>query len=341
MKRPTQADVAKLANVSRATVSYVVNNLQDNQVSDETRQRVLEAIESLGYQPDATAQSLRLGMTNTIGLLIPDMDNPHYWHIAKGVEKEAQIQNYDLLLISASLDARRELHSVRALSRRRVDGLILILSFVDSQGNDVGHLLKQKVPLVLMSARVPDADSIIISDLSGTLEAMQHLLTLGHQRIGFVYGVAHQGMGSQRLEGYRSALNEAGLKVEESLIAYCGTTLQDGYDAARQLLGYRPRPTALLVINDLLALGALRAAADLSLRVPEDVSISSFDDISMALYTNPRLTTVSINASALGQIAARMIFNRLRNPQLPSQCVHVQSSLIIRDSTRQAPSKPE
>lgn len=337
MKRPTQADVARLANVSRATVSYVVNNLQDNQVSHETRQRVQQAIETLGYEPDAMAQSLRLGTTNTIGLLIPDMDNPHYWHIAKGVEKEAQAQDYDLLLISASLDPHRELHGVRALSRRRVDGLILILSFVDPQGKDIRQLLKQSKPLVLMDTRMPDVDSVMISDIDGTLEAMRHLFSLGHQRIGFVFGVAHEHLGSQRLAGYRQALDEAGLGMDEDLIAYCGTTLQDGYDATRQLLSRNPRPTALMVINDLLALGALRAVSDLGLRVPEDVSISSFDDISLALYANPRLTTVSINASAMGQSAAQMIFNRLRNPQMPSQYLHVKSRLIIRDSTGPVP----
>jgi len=342
MKRPTQADVAQLANVSRATVSYVVNNLHNNQVSDETRKRVLQAIETLGYQPDAMAQSLRLGTTNTIGLLIPDMDNPHYWHIAKGVEKETQSEDYDLLLISASLDPHRELHGVRALSRRRVDGLILILSFVDPQGSEVRQLLKQKKPLVVTNARVPepDVDSVVINDLDGTLEAMNHLIALGHRRIGFVYGVAHQGLGSQRLEGYQQALRQIGQEADKSLIINCGTTLQDGYEGAKHLLNQSPRPTALMVINDLLAMGALRAAADLGLRVPQDVSISSFDDINLALFTNPRLTTVSVNASALGQSAARMIFNRLYDPHLPMQSVHIESRLIIRDSTGQAPVTP-
>ncbi len=336
-KRPTQADVAHLAHVSRATVSYVVNGLEENLVSAETRQRVLEAIEQLGYQPDAMAQSLRLGTTNTIGLLIPDMDNPHYWHIAKGVEQEAQERDYDLLLISASLDMLREQHSIRALSRRRVDGLILILSFIDQDSEEIRQLTRQNRPLVLMDSESSMADTLSINDRDGTLEAIQHLLQLGHERIGFIYGVADKRLGSDRLKGYHSALQAAGIPIQGDWITYCGTALEDGYEATCKLLSQTPRPTALLVINDLLALGALRAIADLGLRVPEDVSISSFDDINFAVYTNPRLTTVSVNASGLGQVAAQMIFNRLENPDLPPQKAYLTSHLIVRDSTGPVP----
>jgi LacI family transcriptional regulator len=337
MKRTTQTDVARLAGVSRATVSYVVNDLQDNQVSEETRQKVLRAVHELGYQPDAMAQSLRLGMTNTIGLLIPDMDNPHYWQIAKGVEIEAQSADYDLLLISTSLDPDRERHSIRALSRRRVDGLILILSFVRLDDDAIRQLARQKKPLVLMNGTLDHfdvpCDVVSIDEGQGALEAMRHLLDLGHRRIGMIYGVAHPGLGSPRLRAYCDALQGAGRVVDEDLIARCGTTPEDGYQAALHLMRHASPPTALLVINDLLAIGALRALADRGLRVPQDVSVVSFDDIALAIYMQPRLTTVGINATNMGQAAAHMIFNRLRDPNLPPQTTYVTSRLILRDST--------
>ena len=336
-KRPTQADVARLAGVSRATVSYVVNGLRDNQVSEETRQRVLEAVASLGYQPDAMAQSLRLGTNNTIGLLIPDMDNPHYWHIAKGVEIEAQASDYDLLLISASLLPDRELHSIRALSRRRVDGLILILTFIDHENEHILDLIGQGKPLVLLDGHTQLIDTVRLDEADAAAAVMAHLLALGHRRIGFVYGVARQGMGGLRLNAYRQALAEAGLPVTDDLVAYCGTTTEDGYRAALDLFQRPSRPTALLVINDLLALGVLRAAADCGLRVPQDVSIASFDDINLSVYAVPRLTTVGINASAMGQAAARLVLQRLENPDDPVRQLQMAGQLFVRESTGPAP----
>lgn len=334
MKRPTQADVARLAGVSRATVSYVVNGLQDNQVSEETRQRVLRAVAELGYQPDAMAQSLRLGTTNTIGLLIPDMDNPHYWHIAKGVENEAQRQDHDLLLISASLDPDRELHGIRALSRRRIDGLILILSFMDYTNEEIRRLIRQKKALVIVGSTTRDVDAVHLNEEQGAAAAIAHLLELGHQHIGFVYGVADRRMGAFRVSAYQRAMQQAGL---ETVVENCGTTPEDGYLAARRLLHRDPRPTALLVINDLLAFGVLRAIADFGLRVPQDVSVVSFDDINLSLYVNPRLTTVGINTSELGQAAAQAIFRRMRNPNLPTQIAELTGKLIVRDSTGPVP----
>jgi LacI family transcriptional regulator len=318
-------------------VSYVINDLQDSQVSEETRQRVLKAVSELGYQPDAMAQSLRLGTSQTIGLLIPDIDNPHYWHIAKGVEIEAQRNDYDLLLISAGLDPARELHSIRALSRRRIDGLILLLTFIQHDHEHILNLIRHKKPLVLVDDRTRTVDTVRLDERRGATAVMEHLLALGHRRIGFIYGVATQGIGGLRLAVYRDRMAAAGQPVDDRLIVSCGTTPEDGYQAAVQLLSQPERPTALVVINDLLAMGALRAAADLGLRVPQDVSVASFDDIDLAVYTIPRLTTVGINASAMGQAAAQMIFRRLQNPTQPVQETEFAGQLIVRDSTAPPP----
>lgn len=332
-RRPTQADVAQLAGVSRAVVSYVVNDVGNSQVSPPTRQRVLDAINQLGYQPDALAQSLRSGSTNTIGLLIPDMDNPHYWHITKGVEQVAQQSGYDLLLISSALDLDRELHGIRALSRRRVDGLILILSYFDQVRDGIQQLAQGQKPIVLFNAGIDGVDHVCIEAEAGTKAVMDHLLALGHRRLGFVYGVANRQLAPERLHIFRHKLQQAGIVDVERYIVYCGTELDDGYQAALRLLQPESRPTALLVINDLLAIGALRAAADLGLAVPGDVSVASFDDINLALHVIPRLTTVGIDATGPGQLAAQMLLRRIADPLLPPQMDTIASQLIVRDST--------
>lgn len=337
MKQPTQSDVARLAGVSRATVSYVVNGLTDGTISitEETRLRVLKAVEELGYHPDAMAQSLRSGVTNTVGLLIPDMHNPHYWQIAQGVEQEVQNEGYDLLLTSTSLDPDRELHTIRALSRRRIDGLILLLTYPSQIQNEMEKMARHRKALTVINGDRWNTDSVGTSYRACAEQMMTHLLELGHRRIGLVYGVAHYALGVDRLEAYRYVLEEAGLPIDDSLIEHCGTTLEEGYQAATRLLARRV--TAILVINDLLALGALRAAADAGLNVPGDVSVASFDDISMAAYLNPPLTTVQLDAEQLGRSAARLIFNRLHNPKLPIQKVHIPSQLVVRGSTGPAP----
>jgi len=344
MKRPTQVDVAKLAGVSRATVSYVLNDVADSYVAitEETRQRVLKAAAELGYQPDAMAQSLRSGMTNTIGLLIPDMHNPHYWQIAYGVEQEVRSKGFDVMLMSASLNPDYELHSVQTLARRRIDGLILLLTFFDHVQSEVDRLVQQRKPLVLIGTSASKIDMARTSFKEGAVEAMKHLLQLGHRRIGLVYGIGGVGVpypdqGNDRLVAYRQGLQSVGLTTDESLIQYCGTTLNEGYKAATNLLKREIPPTAIIVINDMLAIGVMRAIYDYHLRIPEDVSIVSFDDIDVAAYVQPPLTTVHVDGEALGRAASQLIFRRLENPTLPPQEIFISSQLVIRGTTGPAP----
>ena len=341
MKRPTQVDVARLAGVSRATVSYVINGLRDGRVpiSEETRQRVLEAVHELGYEPDARAQALRSGDTKTIGLIIPDIRNPHFWEYAEGVEQEAHDSGYHLLLSSIALDLEYGEDIFKDLSRRRIDGLILASSFIGQSGEaqkTLIHLLKRRLPLVEISDYY-NIDCVVSDYRAVTIEVMTHLLSLLHRRIGLIYGVAAPELAEDRLQPYQESLQTAGLPVNHELIVRCGPTIEDGYQAALQLLQLPSRPTALIAINDLLALGALRAAADLNLRVPTDLSLVSYDDIPMAKYQVPRLTTVSKDAARSGREAVKLLLARLRDPDRPRQAIRVSPRLIIRESTGPAP----
>jgi LacI family transcriptional regulator len=339
MKRPTQVDVARLAGVSRATVSYVLNRQTDGRVpiSEETRQRVLEAVAELGYEPDARAQSLRSGSTKTIGLLIPDLQNPHFWQIINGANQEARRAGYDLLLTSSDLDRQQEEESLKALSRRRVDGLILLTAFTTLSSELLKETAARRLPIVMIGCKGLDFDCIGSNYSESAADVMTHLRELGHERIAFIHGVANEESGLDRLQPYKDSLTASGLPVNEDLIVHCGATTKAGFDAAKQLLTQSPRPTAIIVVNDLLAGGVIRAAADLGLSIPQDFSLVSFDDIPAANYMTPRLTTVRTDAEAIGRGAVGLVLQRLGERKRPLQAISIPTQLMVRESTGPIP----
>ena len=218
MKRPTQADVARLAGVSRATVSYVVNDQTGGRVpiSEETRKRVLDAIAELDYVPDARARALRSGNTKTIGLIIPDIHNPHFWEIADGVEQEANAADYHILLSSIPPENKHAEMIFENLSHRRIDGLIMVPSFIyhsEKAQKTLEYLLKRRVPIVGMMSEQGEVnykiDRVIADYRDITVDVMDHLLSLQHRRIGFIFGIAVPDLGSDRLLAYRESLQAA------------------------------------------------------------------------------------------------------------------------------------
>ena len=345
MKRPTQVDVARRAGVSRATVSYALNGRTNGQVpiSSETLQRVLEAVRELGYEPDARAQALRSGSTKTIGLIIPDIHNPHFWENADGVEQEARATGYHLLLSSMDLSPEYGGDIFKDLAGRRIDGLILMGSFISQSAeakNTLAHLLKRRLPLVEISDHLNadyDMDVVVSDYREVTNEAIAHLLSLQHRRIGLICGVSARELAEDRLQPYQDSLRAAGLAVESKLIIECGPTIEEGYQAALKLLQLPERPTAVMAINDLLAIGVLRAVGDLSLRVPADLSLVSYDDIPMANYLVPRLTTATKDTFRLGREAVKMLLARIDDPDRPRQRDYFPARLIVRESTGPAP----
>jgi LacI family transcriptional regulator len=340
MKRPTQADVARQAGVSRATVSYVLNGQADGRIpiSEETRQRVLEAIKVLDYEPDSRAQALRSGSTKTIGVIIPDLRNPHFVEYATGIEQAAHSAGYHLLLTSIAFDVEYGADIFKGLARRRIDGLILVSSFInmsEEAQKTLYQLRERRFPMVELNDQY-NVDNVVCNYREATNEAMAHLLALGHRRIGMIYGVEAPEMADDRLIPYKEMLMAADL-FDPHLIVECGPTIEDGYQAALKLLQGPLRPTAIVAINDLLAIGVLRAAADLGLAVPQDLSLVSYDDIPMAKYLVPRLTTVSKDALRLGREAFNLLFERIQNPERPRQQKVNPARFIVRESTGTAP----
>ena len=324
MKPPTQADVARIAGVSRATVSYVLNDqvAQRIPISPETRQRVLDVIAELEYEPDARAQSLRRGATKTIGVLIPLYENPHFWQILRGISAEAETSGYSVLLSHNTLTPEQERHSLRELAQQRVDGLILLVGFRYLSPSIIEQLRKAQRPVVEMSSTDSEFDHVFTSYSEGTRALLEYLFDLGHQRIGFVYGVQMEKQGYDRLSMYRQMMQDSGLigrVADAELWRGHGRWLSDRHPIVSQ----PNRPTALLVINDLLAMAVIRAATDLGLSVPHDISVASFDDIPFSSYTIPRLTTVSGQPFTDGQNAVRLLLRRLNEPDRPRE-VHYQ-----------------
>jgi LacI family transcriptional regulator len=335
----TMVDVAHHAGVSQTTVSFVLNSNGTPNIPDETRQRVLDAIEELGYEPDARAQALRSGSTKTIALVIPDLRNPHFCEYATAIEEAARASGYHLLLFSTTLNDEYAIDIFKDLARRRFDGLILVSGFVlqsKEAKTTLARLLHRGLPVVELTEYY-GVDSVAAQYDEATKELMSYLFSLGHRRIAMIYGVGGHELADDRLLPYQASLETAGIPFDAGLVQKCGPTIRDGYEACKKLLQLETRPTAIVTINDLLAIGALRAAADLKLQIPSELSVIGYDDIPMADFLIPRLTTVTKDAYVLGTRAFELLLARIQNPELPRQVVHHLPRLIIRESTGQAP----
>ena len=335
-RRPTQSDVAKLAGVSRATVSYVINGLVDNgkqSVTDETRKRVEAAINNLGYSPNAMARSLGSGVSKTIGLLIPDTHNPHYWNIIEGVDEIITQHQYSLLLTSIRLDIERERHGMQMLLQQKVDGLIVTPIFADNTDMIVKHVTTTNPPIVTLGTTITNIDSVLINWQFGAKALMNHLIELGHRNIVFIYGVAEEAIGMNRLSIFQQTLQESSGYLTDKHIVRCHPDIHSAYSAAKQVLRRKNPPTAIIAVNDLLAVGVFRACSEAGLHVPDDVSIAGFDNITLGQYLPVALTTVNIQARKIGRHAAELLLARLKNPELPQQYRKVESKLIVRETT--------
>lgn len=339
MKRPTQIDVARRAGVSRSTVSYVLNDQEELKIpiSEETRQRVMQAIADLGYEPDGRAQALRRGHTNIIGVVMPVIENPFFWQTLSGISDALREAGYSLHLSQSPQDAKQEAITVRELARQRADGFILLAAVKYLWPRLTEYVRKAGQPVVEITATEATFDHVIHGYANGTRALMAHLLELGHRRIGFIFGVTQEEQGSDRLFTYRQVLEENGLSSSRRFEASCGDKLEDAYQAAYTLLSQPERPTALLVINDMLAISVIRAASDLGLTIPADLSVAGFDDISFSSYTVPRLTTVSGTAEQSGRAAVELLLRRIAKPDISRQVTAADVQLIVRESTGVVP----
>ncbi|MCL4516385.1 MAG: LacI family transcriptional regulator [Firmicutes bacterium] len=305
----TIRDIAREAGVSTATVSRVLNDLQS--VTEETRRKVLETVNRLGYRPNGLARSLSTKRTGTMGLIISDITNPFFPEIARGVEDVLNAYGYNVILCNTDGHAEKEAAYIRLLVEKRVDGIIF--ASVRTDKSDLSDLDANGIPWVLAGRTLPgiDRDCVVVDNILGAYQATQHLLQLGHRRIGYVSGPFHVSVNMERLEGFRQATSGYGLNASELPIVEADFKQAGGYAAALRLLGPQSDLTALFVANDLMAIGVLEAAHDLAIQVPEDLAVVGFDDIPLAALHTIQLTTVAQPKYEIGAVAARMLLDKI------------------------------
>lgn len=328
----TIREVAESAGVSYATVSHVINNTR--LVSPETRERVLAAMDALDYRPNALARSLRQGKTNTIGLVLPDSANPFFAEISRSIEAEAFKKGYSVVLCNTESDTKRELFYVDLLSKKQVDGIVFVAA--GEQADSLDFLLGRNMPVVMIDRNVPDVevDAVLTDHQLGGLLATRHLLELGHTRIACIAGPSSITPGAERIIGYRTALEQAGIPFDENLILRGDYHAQSGMEITKSILKMNPRPTAIFALNDLMALGALCAATEAGFSIPRDVAVVGYDNLEIARFTNPPLTTIAQPKKEIGTQAVNLLVDRMsRKSRSPSRLV-LEPELIVRRSTQ-------
>jgi LacI family transcriptional regulator len=328
----TIREVAKSAGVSYATVSHVINNTRF--VSQDTRQRVLSAMAELDYRPNALARSLRQGISNTLGLVLPDSANPFFAEISRSIEDEAFKKGYSVFLCNTELDPQRELFYADVLSKRQVDGVIFIAA--GDQTDSLDFLLRERMPVVMIDRDLPkvEVDAVLIDNQLGGFLATRHLVEMGHKHIACIAGPSSITPGGERITGYRRALEEAGLVYDAELVIRGDYHPQSGMEITQNLLRMSPRPTAIFALNDLMALGALRAAAEAGYSVPGDLAVAGYDDLELARFTNPPLTTVAQPKKEVGVQALNLLVNRISGKNVLRSRLVLTPELIIRRSTQ-------
>jgi LacI family transcriptional regulator, galactose operon repressor len=330
-KRVTRDDVAARAGVTPSTVSYVINN-GPRPVSTAARERVLKAIGELGYQPSDVARSLRSQRSMTLGLVIPNTANPFYAEVARAVEEVGFEHGYTVFLCHSSHLPERERRYAEMLRAKHVDGAIFHPTTADLEPLDL--LSQAGIQAVVLERSVPGYHCFVADERHGGYLATQHLLGLGHRRIGCVVRTADQTSSTARVEGYRAAMAEVGLPLDERLITESDFGFAAGAAAAGRLLDLPDRPTALVTHNDIIAIGAIKAASDAGLRVPADLSVVGYDDIAQAAYAVPALTTIAYPKHRMGRAAAQLLLSLLAGEEtLPTATIVLPVQLVVRGST--------
>lgn len=330
----TIKDVALHAQVSVATVSHVVNDTRF--VSEATRLRVQQAIEELRYVPSALARSLKSNRTHTVGMMIPNNSNPYFAEIIRGIEDTCYAAGFNVILCNSDDDPLKQSTYVRLLSEKQVDGLIVLSSGSDLDLLDT--LRAATMPQVVVDREIDDlaADLVEVNHEAGGFLATQHLLQLGHRRIACIAGPQMLSSARQRVQGYRRALHEAGLAEDDRLLRRGDFTSAGGHAAMVSLLDRAApgeRPSAVFASNDLMAIGAICAAAAAGLHIPKDLSVIGFDDIALAAYSNPPLSTIVQPKHQTGELAAQLLLQRIAQPDRELQRAILQPSLLVRQST--------
>jgi len=329
----TLKDVAELAGVDVSTASRVLNG-SGFRVREGTRQKVLAAARELGYQPNALARSLRIGKTNLIALLVPDITNPFFAELSKGAEDATSSYGYSLILCNTEDREDTEEEYIRALRERQIDGFLLATGH--SGGLAARRLIDANYPVVLVNRRMRGIRTgyVVADDTPGAKQAVSHLISLGHRRIAHITGYSQADTAVRRKAAYLSVMAAHGLEeVARGLIVQGDFTFKSGQRAMEQLLDLPHPPTAVFAANDMMALGALTAARERGVRIPDDIALVGFNDIVLAKLSSPPLTTVRTPIYEMGALAAQMLVKRVKGEDVSPAGIVLKSELVIRESS--------
>ncbi len=329
----TMKDIARLAGVSTSTVSHVIN--KSRFVSDEIAERVNNAAQQLNYAPSALARSLKMNRTKTIGMLVTTSTNPFFGEVVKGVERSCYHQGYNLILCNTEGDNQRMKASINTLLQKRVDGLLLMCSTLEGERLDVFDRYPD-IPIVVMDwgPILFASDKIQDNSLQGGYMAAKHLIECGHKEIGCITGPLIRHQAQMRYEGYKRALAEAGIAINPDWIVESDFECEGGYQAFEKLYQRGKLPSALFVSNDMMAMGVIQAASQRGLRIPDDLSLIGYDDVHIAKFMTPALTTIHQPKYRLGKAAVDTLLYRLENPDTTAQVVQLEPTLVVRNSVR-------
>lgn len=329
----TMKDIARLAGVSTSTVSHVIN--KSRFVSDEIAERVNNAAQQLNYAPSALARSLKMNRTKTIGMLVTTSTNPFFGEVVKGVERSCYHQGYNLILCNTEGDNQRMKASINTLLQKRVDGLLLMCSTLEGERLDVFDRYPD-IPIVVMDwgPILFASDKIQDNSLQGGYMAAKHLIECGHKEIGCITGPLIRHQAQMRYEGYKRALAEAGIAINPDWIVESDFECEGGYQAFEKLYQRGKLPSALFVSNDMMAMGVIQAASQRGLRVPDNLSLIGYDDVHIAKFMTPALTTIHQPKYRLGKAAVDTLLYRLENPDTTAQVVQLEPTLVVRNSVR-------
>jgi len=331
---PNIRDVARRAGVSVATVSFVLNEAQRHRIRPKTQDKVLDAVKELGYSPNVSARNLAVGRSHILGVIVSDIRNPFFPEITAAFQEAANLNDMEAIVIHTNYDAQRTKESISRLLALQVPGVAVLTSQIDPS---VMELLASRgiCAVYLDLGRVDRCVSNIAVDYEqGITSAIEHIRKLGHNRIGFIGGSPQLASAQRRKKAF--VTGAASLGALEARTVDSDFTVQGGYVACSKLLsGFRA--TAIIAANDLMAIGAMHAAYDRKIRIPEDLSIVGFDDIRFAQHTHPPLTTVAVPRSEIGRIAFEAVWAMISDPAKPGREHQVQTNLVVRDSTTEAP----
>ncbi|HDL2106267.1 TPA: substrate-binding domain-containing protein [Mannheimia haemolytica] len=325
----TMKDIARLAQVSTSTVSHVINNSRF--VSEEIRERVQRVVKELNYTPSALARSLKVNETKTIGMLVTATGNPFFAEVMAGVEQYCQQHQYNLIIATTNGDTERLQHHLQMLMQRKVDGLLLMCG--DTRLN-ADESLNIPLPLVVLDWWFTElnADKIFENSISGGYLATKTLIEAGHSKIAIITGNLKKSLAKNRLEGYKKALAEANIPLNPNWVFESHFDFAGGVNGMNALLAQSEKPTAVFACSDTIALGAYQAIWQQGLRIPQDISIIGYDDIELAKYLPPPLSTISQPKAELGRLAVETLLKRIRFKSTDFQTIMLEPELVLRHS---------